>query len=190
MKKIIAGAITILLCFSLAACKNEEKKDQTDTAAKTYDVEVTVPTVLVGDDQIDAMIADAEKSGNSEVVRNGSDSVTFKLSQEEYDALMGAITDSANETVAGYIDNDDAPGIVDVSYADDFSSLEISVHADQATEDTSVAVLNMAYQAMYVQCFSGVKSTDLDIHVVLKDAQTGAEIMSRHYPKDLAQKSE
>ncbi len=104
-EKSMRGVLALMLCFSLAACGNKENSanDSQNDVAKTYDVEVTVPASLISDEDVETLMSDAKASGTSEVVKNGTDSITFKMPQEEYDALLGAIKENVAATIDGYL---------------------------------------------------------------------------------------
>ena len=202
MKRMLAFLLCIAAILSLSACSKqdapEQNKDQTQTqtdGAGTKDgdqddqksVDVTFPAFLFEDTDLSTLdtAAYAEQQGFESVKVNEDNSLTATMSKEKYDAFMEETKTGLADSYAQLIESEEAPYILDITHADDFSTIDIKVNKagyDEGGLETAFIPFLVYTPAALYQSLVGAEPK-AEIRIV--DADTQEIISSVVYPDDL-----
>jgi len=208
MKKIFLTLITLMVFIVLVACAEKEvSKEKNDTEQATENnenekvkdkekaievdknllsVEVTLPSSMFENQNIEDVISEAKADGVKEIIKNDDGSLTYKMSKAKHAEMMKDMEVQINSTLEDLKNNKDFASIKDVVSNKTFSEFTVSV--DKESYENSFdgfATLTLAISGMYYQLFNGVSPDKYKVIINLKDEATGELFNSITYPDDL-----
>lgn len=198
MKKLII--LLILLMTVLTACfsNKEEGLKETESVSKEKDVseqigvdkgllnvEITLPATMFEGEDIDSVIADAEKDG-IEVKQNEDGSITYRMSKSKHKEMLAEMEADLINTIEEVKNDEEYISIQDISYNKSFS--EFTLEVDKSVYENSFdffATFGLSFAGMYYQLFNGVDPDDYKVKINVKDVETQEVFDEVVYPEDL-----
>jgi len=144
---------------------------------------ITFPSSLFEGQSIDAIKADAAKSGVTDVTKNKDGSVTYKMSKATHQKMI----DDTKQTTVGAFNkmknSTDSSYIKDITYNNNFT--EVTLIIDKSTYDDSlsdVLTFNVGMQTYFYQVINGVKSESIKTTIKFQDQKTKKVFETAVYP--------
>ncbi|BCI60980.1 hypothetical protein [Solibaculum mannosilyticum] len=190
MKRLIALVLCLVLALSLAACgKKEDSSSGTNGQTATVQRENGKVIFTMSKNMLeiigvsaDDIVASTQNSG--QVIKNDDGSVTYKMSEEEYDQLLSSLKKTMDESIESFKTDETLTCIKDITYNDDLSEIIISAEKESFENNISAALIPAALgiSGMFYQMYTGVPDNEIKCSVVVKDSSTGEEFQSVTYP--------
>ncbi|MCM3651355.1 hypothetical protein [Metabacillus litoralis] len=209
MKKLTYMLFVLLVTF-LAACSanesadnaseseksTEQKQEETEREGVNVDkgllnVEVTLPASFFEGEDIDAVIAEAEKEGAREVTKNEDGSLTYKMSKSEHKKMMTEMGTSIIDSIEDMKSSGDFVSIKDITHNKSFS--EFTLLVDRASYENSFdgfAILGLGLQGSMYQLFNGANLENYKVTISVKDEATQEVFDEIIYPDALEEMGE
>jgi hypothetical protein len=192
--------LVVVLIFYLTACsggqqnnsvtdaQNTEKSNETIEVDKNlFDVEITIPAYMIGEDDPQQIKAEAEKEeGVKDVIINSDGSITYKMTKAAHNKMMKDMKAEIDKTVQETINSDDYPSIIDIKV--DKSYKEFTMKVDREKFENSfdgLAALNLGIVSMFYQVFDGTDAEAVKVTIHVEDSETGEVFKMFMYPDDL-----
>ncbi|MED4229396.1 hypothetical protein, partial [Neobacillus cucumis] len=148
-------------------------------------VTLTLPASMFEGQNIDQVIADAQKKG-IKATKNADGSVTYKMSKAQHKEMIQEMKKSVIETINDTKSGKDYSSIKDITYNDDFSEFTLIVNkSDYENSMDGFAVLGLGMSGMMYQLFTGVKPEDYKVTIDVKDEATQKVFDQVVYPDAL-----
>ncbi|ARK32300.1 hypothetical protein [Halalkalibacter krulwichiae] len=206
MKKNVTWLFIVLFIAFLAACgqpqadeeldadevaeapgeeeeATEEDEQSVEVDRGLLNVEITIPPMMLEDQDIDQVIADAKEAGVKEVTENEDGSLTYKMSRSTHNEMMSEMREGIEANIEEIKQSDDYPSIADVRSNQSYS--EFTLVVDQEAFENSFdgfAALGLAMTGMYYQIFNGDDPDKIDVTIHLENAETGEVFNTTVYP--------
>ncbi|MFF3024559.1 hypothetical protein ACFVRR_18210 [Gottfriedia sp. NPDC057948] len=169
--------------------KNSNPKEESVAVDKgLFNVKITLPATMFEGDDINKVIADAEKEG-IKVTKNTDGSLTYKMSKSQHKKMMKGIREEIIKTVNATKESKDFVSLKDITYNNDFS--EFTLIVDKSAYENSMdglAAFTFGMSGMMYQLYNGVEPDDYKVTILVKDQATQKEINKIVYPDSLKDK--
>ncbi|WP_462411543.1 hypothetical protein [Neobacillus sp. Marseille-QA0830] len=200
MKKMLRVLVAATMMF-LVACSADKPENQTKEKENTksqevnvdkgmLNVTITLPASMFKDQNVDEVVADAEKEGIT-ATKNADGSVTYKMSKSKHKEMMEEMKTTVIQTIDDAKSGKDYQSIKDITYNNDFS--EFTLIVDKEAYENSMdgfAALGLAMSGMMYELFNGVKPDDYKVTINLKDQATQTVFDQIVYPDALNNQNE
>ena len=149
---IILAALCIILC---SGCSLTAKTTETsETVEKIIGADITIPSVLVGDelsqDDMDIIITD-----------NNDGTVTFSLNAEELTNVLNYIADNIADSIETILEDDDYyPNITAITPSDNYTSFTISLKDGEMNIYESMLVMSFYTVGNQYQIYNGIPAEE------------------------------
>ncbi|MEH7351771.1 hypothetical protein [Gottfriedia acidiceleris] len=198
MKKFTYLLLALLITLQ-AGCSSNNQAKQTTKESKPkeekmavdkglFNVKLTLPASMFEGDDINKVIADAEKEG-IKVTKNSDGSLTYKMSKSQHKKIMKGMREQIIKTVNETNESKDFASLKDVTYNNDFS--EFTLIVDKSAYENSMdglAALTFGMSGMMYQLYNGVDPNDYKVTILIKDQATQKEFDKIVYPDALKDK--
>ncbi|KQL33588.1 hypothetical protein AN960_20790 [Bacillus sp. FJAT-25509] len=168
---------------------NSKPKEESVAVDKgLFNVKLTLPASMFEGDDINKVIAGAEKEG-IKVTKNTDGSLTYKMSKSQHKKMMKSIKDQIIKTVNETKQSKDFASLKDITYNNDFT--EFTLIVDQAAYENSMdglAAFTFGMSGMMYQLYNGVDPNDYKVTILVKDQATQKEFDKIVYPDSLKEK--
>ena len=198
-KKITSTILALLMILSFAGCAQTDT-DPTDasnfgstegsTEAQGIEVDenlltvdITLPASFFGDKDMSTFDADAyaDENGYLSAKLNEDNSVTVKMTQLKYTALLNETAASLETSFAEFIEAEDTPYIKGITHNDDFTTITIEVDRAAYESAFDFSALSVSLAASLYQAIAGV---EFHVDVVYVDAASGETFKTVTYPQN------
>ncbi|QJC53532.1 hypothetical protein HGI30_19645 [Paenibacillus albicereus] len=206
MKRTIGAAAAALLLAATAACggnggnaANKAASPAPSPAASSAPAaspskgvevdkgllnhEITLPASFFEGQDLDAVIAEAKKSGVTDVKRNEDGSVTYKMPRSVHGKMMDEMESGLMKSIEELKAGETFKSVKDIEHSKDFS--EFTLIVDQAAFEGSFdafAAMGVALPAMYYRLFDGVPQDQNKVTVKMQDQASGEVFQTVVYP--------
>lgn len=193
MKKFVYLFLALLLTL-VTGCSADKQETKASENAKSKErsvgvkkgllsVKLTLPASMFEGQDINKVIADAEKDG-IKISKNDDGSLTYKMSKAQHKKMMKEMKEeiikSLNETKEGK----DFSSLKDITYNDSFS--EFTLVVDQSVYENSMdglVAFTLGMSGMMYQLYNGVNPDDYQVTIHVKDQATQKEFDKIVYPE-------
>ncbi|WP_056475791.1 hypothetical protein [Bacillus sp. FJAT-25509] len=198
MKKFTYLLLALLITLQVGCSSNNQAKQTTINSKPKeesvavdkglFNVKLTLPASMFEGDDINKVIAGAEKEG-IKVTKNTDGSLTYKMSKSQHKKMMKSIKDQIIKTVNETKQSKDFASLKDITYNNDFT--EFTLIVDQAAYENSMdglAAFTFGMSGMMYQLYNGVDPNDYKVTILVKDQATQKEFDKIVYPDSLKEK--
>ncbi|ODG91502.1 hypothetical protein BED47_07565 [Gottfriedia luciferensis] len=198
MKKFTYLLLALLITLQDGCSSNNQAKHTTkDPKTKEesvavdkglFNVKLTLPASMFEGDDINKVIADAEKEG-IKVTKNTDGSLTYKMSKSQHKKMIKSIKDEIIKTVNETKESKDFISLKDITYNNDFT--EFTLIVDKSAYENSMdglAAFTFGMSGMMYQLYNGVDPNDYKVTILVKDQDTQKEFDKIVYPDSLKDK--
>lgn len=184
MRYIRAALAALLLCMSVSAAAAEDSGlGGLNVIAGEESVRITLSADMVGDATEKEISASVGEDGNYvgyEIHEDGS--VTYVMSREKYDQMLGGLKASVDECIAMLLEGEQAvDSFVRIEYNESLTDIVIYVDGDTFTTWDSMNGLSFYIYGAYYQTFLGVPGDQIDVEVSFVDEESGEVLGATSY---------
>ena len=154
-KLFIITVLCIVLCSGCSSMsKTPETQETPEPVEKIIGADITIPSVLVGDELSQAGV-------EIEATDNGDGTVTFSLNGEELTNVLNQIADNIADSIETILEDDDYyPNITAITANDNYTSFTISLKDGQMTPYESMLVMSFYTVGNQYQIYNGVPAEE------------------------------
>ena len=163
----------LLLLTLLTSCSANKEEKSTNLDQGPLDVEITLPAFMFEGENLDTIIANAEKNGIPEVVKHEDGSLTYKMSKEKHEELMNETGKGITDSIVEMKNSGAYSSIKDITHHDSFS--EFTLLVDKAAYENSMdsfATFSLGMSGTMYQLFNGTNPDQYKVTVFVKDQDT------------------
>jgi hypothetical protein len=174
-----------------AAPKEEGDEKGVDVDKGLFNVEVTLPADFFEGEDMETVIANAEKEGVGEATLNEDGSVTYKMSKKKHKEMMTEMAKSIEDTKKDLLDSEDFQSLQAIETSKNYDTFTVQV--DREVFENSMdgfATMSLGLVGCYYQAFNGTEPENLKVNIELEDAATGEVFDTIVYPDVLEEMEE
>lgn len=164
-------ALCVFLCIGCSSTPSiSETSEIPQAEEKLSDADITIPSVLVGDElsqiQTDAAATD-----------NGDGTVTYSLNGEALTNILNQIAADITDSIQTILEDDDYyPNITAITPSDDYTSFTISLTDGQMNIYESMLVMSFYTIGNKYQIYNGIPAEQAVTTVIYINSSNGAII--------------
>lgn len=184
MKKLLVIIMCMLL---LVSCGNSNKNSKSDSK-KSKEISVVLPKDFFGEDfDLESVKTSAAESGVIDVTENEDGTITYLLTEVDYEKLLSDLKSTIDETFDKFISSDEVTSsIKKIEHNDDFSEISFIVDKE-AFQNSFDALISLAALGA-VSPYRMMESKDGTIPTIsysFIDEKTKEVFDSGSFPEDL-----
>lgn len=193
---------TLLLFVSLlVACSDDQAEEPKDNKGSENDeqsvdvdkgllnVEITLPSDLFEDEDLDQVIENAKEQGVSKVTKNDDGSLTYKMSKSVHDEMLQEIEESVDGAVEEAKQNSESIKDITSNKALTEFTLLVDREAFENSFDGFVSI-TLGISGIYYQIFAGENADDAKVTIHVEDEASGEVFDTIVYPDVLEEEQE
>lgn len=171
-------SLLLISCNKEKASQEPKNTDTIKTEKNLLSVEITLPSSLVGDDEV-TLDEKAQSAGVTEITKNSDGSVTMKMTKEAHKKLLSELKVSIDENITEVLaDKEGYPSFDSITYNNDVTVFTIKVDSAIYEELESIIALTFYFHGDIYQAFNAVPEEQLKTIVNFVDKDTGEVIES------------
>lgn len=201
VNKIIAVVMICLIAVCMSSCVSSPQSDPSQPSSEVassnegngidvdeglFDVTITIPSSLVGEDAASELTDEQKEKGFKSVSRNGDGSITYVITKNAHKTIVEDLRTSTAKTMDDIVASGDFASIKKIEYNNDFT--EVSMWVDKKAFERSLdglSALSVWFSGALYQAFNGTESDKLSVTVNVVDEKTDETFKSIKYPDAL-----
>ncbi|CAG9620353.1 hypothetical protein [Sutcliffiella rhizosphaerae] len=195
MLMILTGMLVLAGCSSNSekevTAEEKEAKDNTEESASVdeglLDVEVTIPSEMLEEADLDAVVAEVEAEG-IEVTKNEDGSLTYKMSKSQHQEMMTEMEQAIKESIEEIKTSGDYVSIKDIKHSNSYN--EFTIVVDKAAFEDSMdgfVTIGLGTLGMAYQTYDGVAPDKNKVQLYYEDEETNEVFDEFLFPDGFAE---
>jgi len=167
------------------AGNSKAEEDVTQAANENlYGVEITIPAILLVDDDPELIKTEMEEEeGIDEVIINSDGSLTYIMSEEAQKRLLDETKTYLETTIDDIVNNDVYPSIMDIKVNESYTEFTLIVDKENYENDyDEAAAFELGWVSMFYQAFAGADAETMEVTIHIQDSATGEIFNTIVYP--------
>lgn len=201
MNKNIAFVMVCLVAVCMSSCVGSPQSDpsrpSSDIASSNggdgldvdkglFDVTITIPSSLVGEDTASELTDEQKEKGFKSMSRNGDGSITYVITKSAHKTMMEDLRTSTAKTLDDIVSSGNFTSIKKIEYNNDFTEVSMQVDKEEFEGGLDgLSALSVWFSGALYQAFNGVEADDLSVTINVVDEKTNETFKSIKYPDAL-----